>query len=295
MSERVTVAYDGGPASDAALRWAIDRATSIELELEITAVVGHDSDFPGDAEAGYRTLFETSLTNARATVLAAQPELRVTTKIRLGLPHEALIAASRYTDLLVIGTHKTSQLAGTINGTLPLKVAGQAACTTVVVPVDWHPVPGNVVAGWNDDPTADRALEFAAGEAAHRGVGLTIVHTWTAPPAAPMDGGTSAVILEEMMAANRLLLATATNRIRLAHPSLTVVQGMHAGSAAVAIVRAAAGASLVVVGSRGRGAIAGFFLGSVSHDVLLNMPAPVAVVPRRSPLASDPGVLEEGS
>ena len=294
MAERVTVAVDGGPASEAALAWVIDRAKDVELYLEITTVVGLDSDLPDSTEDDYRSPLEKALLNAKTTVEAAVPHLAVTTKIRHGLPHEALVNASRHTDLLVIGTNKTSPIVGIVHGTLPLKVAGQAECTVVVVPVNWQPAVGVVVAGWSDDATAEVALDFAAEEAARRKEGLVIIHTWSAPPAASMDGGTPAIVVEELIAVNRQLLADATHRIQHLHPDVTVTQGMHAGSAAVAIVRAASDASLVVIGSRGRGAIAGFFLGSVSHDVLLNMPAPVAVISKKhEPVDVYPDLVDE--
>ena len=291
MVESVTVAVDGGPASDAALGWVIDRAQSVELRLDITAAVGLDSSLPTGAESAFRTRYEDALVRARARVKATLPTLPVTTSIRRGLTHEALISATRDADLLVIGTNKTSPIAGILHGTLALKVAGQAQCTTVVVPVNWTPTSGKVVVGWSDDPTADEALDFAADEASRRRADLTIVHAWTAPP---MSAGTPATVVEDVVTANRLILADAVHRIEHEHPDLAVTQGLHAGSAAVAIVRAASRASLVVVGSRGRGAIAGFFLGSVSHDVLLNMPAPVAVVPTRdNPVDVYPDILVE--
>ncbi|MBG6055774.1 nucleotide-binding universal stress UspA family protein [Salinibacterium sp. CAN_S4] len=291
MVERVTVAVDGGPASDAAVEWVIHRTRSTELVLDIVAAVGLDSELPTGAESHYRTPFEDALDRAKARVRAAVPGLAVTTTILRGLPHEALVTAGLSSDLLVIGTNKTSPIAGIVHGTLALKVAGQSSCVTVVVPVNWVPGEGQVVAGWDNDPISEEALDFAAAEASHSKSSLLIVHTWTA---APTSVETPAIIVEEIMTTNRSLLATAAHRIERAYPHLSVTQGLHPGSAAVAIVRAARGASLVVVGSRGRGAIAGFFLGSISHDVLLNMPAPVAVIPKwEAPLDVYPDILDE--
>jgi nucleotide-binding universal stress UspA family protein len=279
MVERITVAIDGGNASSAALAWVIDRAAITDLAVEITTVVGIGTDLPGGSEVDYRTPSEQFLAQAVATLHSAAPRAGVTHVVRLGLPFDALVQASHDADLLVIGTNKTSPVAGIVHGTLPLKVAGRAACTTVVVPANWAPVDGPVVVGWIDEEDAERALDFAALEAKRLGVGLTIVHAWSMPAVSPMDGAAQAIVVEQLVAANRRLLADSARRIRAEHPALTVTEEMHMGSAAVAIVRAASTASLVVLGSRGRGAIAGMFLGSVSHDVLLNMPAPVAVVP----------------
>ena len=292
MVEKVTVAVDGGPASDAALEWVIHRASSTGLALNIVAAVGLDSELPTGNEPHFSAPFEDALERAKTRVRAAVPGLVVTTTILRGLPHDALVTAGLSSDLLVIGTNKTSSIAGVMHGTLALKVAGRSSCITVVVPATWAPGTGQIVAGWNNDPTSEEALDFAAAEASRSGVGVMIVHTWTATPT---SAATPPAIVDEIMTTNRLLLASAAHRIENAYPNLSVVQALHPGSAAVAIVHAARGASLVVVGSRGRGAIAGFFLGSVSHDVLLNIPAPVAVVPGwEAPVDVYPDILDEG-
>lgn len=289
MVERVIVAVDGGPASDAAVAWVIDRAKSVPMNVAFAAVTG-----PLGAAAEQRTVFENALASAKEKLVAAAPGLSVTTALLPGTPHETLIEASAYNDLLVVGSNKTAMIAGAVNGTLALKVAGKAECTTIVVPAGWQPNKGKVVAGWSDDRTAEAALDFAASEAMRRNVGLTIVHTWSAPPAGPIDVSPSPEVVVELLAANRELLAEAAHRVEDAHPGLTVTQGLHEGSPAISIVRVASDASLIVVGSRGRGAIASFFLGSVGHEVLVNLPAPVAVVPkRRVPVDVYPELLEE--
>jgi nucleotide-binding universal stress UspA family protein len=294
MSEHTVVAVDGGPASEAAIAWVIDRLATGEMQLEITTVIAPRDPLPDDADGRHLDPYQQLLDAAKHRVLAARPSAVVTTRVRHGVPADELISASRHASLLVIGTNRTSRAVGVMRGTLPLNLAGRAYCTTVVVPVDWQPSSGSVIVGWTDDATADAALDLAATEAARRGAGLTIVHTWGAVPAAPLESVAPPAVEAAVAAEHRQLLVGAAQRIRLAHRDLSVTHLLHGGSAAVAIVRAAAGASLVVVGSRGRGGLTAFLLGSVSQDVLLNLPAPVAVVPRtRSPHEVYPEFLVE--
>ncbi len=280
MSEHIVVAVDGGPASSAAIAWVIDRIGSVDAVVELTTVIAPRFPLPDTADGAVLDPYQPILDAARSRVLAARPQATVTMRVRRGVPVDELVSASRHADLMVIGANPTPPVAGALRGTLPLKLAGQAWCTTVVVPASWQPSSGSVVAGWTDDETADAALDVAAVEASRRGAGLTIVHTWGAIAAAPLESSAPPSMEAAIAAEHRRLLEGAAQRIRVAHPALSMTHLLHGGSAAIAIVRAAPGASLVVVGTRGRGAVSALFLGSVSQDVLLNLPVPVAVVPR---------------
>jgi len=285
MSERVVLAVDGGIASAAALSWVGDRASSVDLSVEITAVVGLDTELPLGSESEYRDRYEEVLLRASEKLRARAPRAEITTRIHRGLPYDALVDASRASDLLVVGSNKTSPIVGVLHGTLPLKIAGRSLCPTVIVPAAWRPSRGNVIAGWADDETSDAALAFAAREAVSRYASLTVVHSWSTPPDTALDLPASALVVDELIAAHQGLLSQASDRIRARNPGLVVTEELVSGSAAVAIVRAASDAALVVVGSRGRGVAADFFLGSTSHDVLLNLPSPVAVLPSRARVA----------
>lgn len=294
MTQRVTVAVDGGPASTAALDWVISRALTTPLALQITSVARSGTDLPGDPVDDTHARSQEVLDAALERVHTAVAHLDVTTKLREGDALGALIGASEHCDLLVIGAHRPRPLASVTRNTLALQLAANSRCAVVVVPSDWTPGAGPVVVGWTGDDTADVALSTAAAEAELIGHPLTIVHAPSVELGVASDVSASALAREEFTAADRAALAGVAATVRAAHPALTVKENLAPRAAAVAIVRAASNAALVVVGSRGRGRIAGFFLGSTSQDVLLNLPAPVMVVPRKhSPIDVYPELVDE--
>lgn len=294
MAEKVIIAVDGGAASDAAVEWVIERSGSVAMEVEIATVDELDWQIPGGPDVGYRTPYEEALRRASTRFAEAAPKTPVTTTTNYGLPAEAIAQASEHADLLVVGTNKTGKIAGILHGTLPLKIAGRAQCPTVVVPVGWAPNAGRIVAAWDDDGTADTAVDFAAKEAERQGRPLLMVHVWRVPPAIGADVSGAAFVLEDLVKAHEDMLSEAASRVRAAHPTVTVEEELQPGPISVAVVEAATGASLLVVGSHGKGVIRDLILGSVSHDALLNMPAPVAVVPRPAePIKVYPEILDE--
>ena len=293
MVETVMVAVDGGTASDAALNWSLDRAAHLDVRLDVTTVIepdGHSANETGDS---YRIRRERALVSSVARIAPMLPHHVIEKSVIYGHVVDALVKASRDADLLVVGNHPTSLLAGMVHGTLPLRLAGQTRCTTVVVPSDWRPSGFGVVVAWDDDSSADSALMFAASEASRRLEPLTIVHSFTVPSAQIFDADGATLVFDEALRYEHIVLAEAAITVRRAYPQLVVREVLAAGPAAVEAIAAAHGAALLVVGTHSRGA-AGFLLGSVSHAALINMPAPVAVVPAsREPIDILPEVLDE--
>jgi len=282
MVERVIVAVDGGPASRAALDWALARAATVPIRLELTTVVELGWSPVAGPDDDFQPVYERALAEATRFVEKNLPELKTMSVVRRGVPVDELVRAAADADLIVIGTNKTGALAGAVHGTLPLKLAAHAPCTVAVVPAGWVAGGDRVVVGVEDDGTQDAPLGAAAAEADRLGQPLDVVHAWSIPATLGVDFG-AAVPYDALIEAHTDIVDRALQRVTAAHPGLAASAVLVQGAAAPVLVEAAATATVLVVGTHGRGAVAGLILGSVSHDVLLNMPCPVLVVPSARP------------
>lgn len=148
-----------------------------------------------------------------------------------------------------------------------------------------------IVVGVDGSTTSDRALDWAVEDARRRGATIVVVHAWSMPRTDPyvplaLDPG----MFEE---AGRSVLRAAVERIA-AHPEAPPVETVLAcESPTRALLEAAAGADLLVVGSHGRGGFSGMLLGSVSQHVLHHATVPVVVVRSGAPDREARGVGNE--
>lgn len=276
MAGKIIVATDGGPASRAALAWAITRAQHTGAELELTIVIELGWS-PIGGEEQFRPRYDNALLDATRRVEAAVPAIKHTAVVRRGEPVEELVHAAKGAELLVVGTKRTGAFAGIVRGTLSLRIAGAAECPTVVVPAGWQEPGGAVVVGVSEDDSSHSAIDFAVAEAVRLKRRLDVVHAWRVPTTISLENAWEP--FTDVRDAHRAVLSDTTARIRATHPRLRIREVLEHGPAAEIIVDAAHDADLVVVGSRGRGAVSGALLGSVSHDLLLNPPCPVVVMP----------------
>ena len=138
----------------------------------------------------------------------------------------------------------------------------------------------HIVAGVDGSATSRAALRWAVDEARRHGASLTAVHVWHDPytgSALPFAPGL--VDPTSYQAVGERLLDSVVDGEDLSGLSEPVRRLVVHGSAAHALVEAAKGADLLVVGSRGRGGFAGLLLGSVSQQVIHHAPCPVLILP----------------
>jgi nucleotide-binding universal stress UspA family protein len=134
-----------------------------------------------------------------------------------------------------------------------------------------------IVVGIDGSEQAQKALTWAAGEARVHHAELTVVHAWSFALAAGIPTPASSVAVDVIEKSAQACLDTALQAVDLS--GLDVTPRLVCGAPAAALIEAAKGADLVVVGSRGHGGFVGLLLGSVSQQVTHHAPCPVVIVP----------------
>ncbi len=159
-----------------------------------------------------------------------------------------------------------------------------------------HVPNGCVVVGIDAAQPTDRALDWAADQAALEERHLLLVHGTGSPLAvgtswSSVGGPDPLQVYSDLQAAGRALLARATTRVVTRHPELFVHQSVRPLDPRQALLEVSTDASLIVVGSRGRGHVLSVVLGSVSEEVAERASCPVVVIRSQHDQETRRGVL----
>ncbi|MGI8334310.1 universal stress protein [Actinomadura scrupuli] len=277
----VVVGYDGSECGELALEWAIEEARMRHTRLTICHIWQFPyTGFYAPATAELERAAEQMLQAAVTRVRSEAPDVELRPLLACGSAARHLIDFGPYADLVVVGTHGRSGIRALMLGSVSSQVAMH--CTSPVIVVRGRPdlapedYPGRVVVGADGSPAADRALAVAFEEAQLRGVPLTAVCGWTKPD---KDAAQALYVDQDGLrtfAGERF--HEAVDRLRAGYPAVKAVAELTDEPVIEALQAAAESAQLLVLGSRGVGAVRGRLLGSVSQTMLHQAPCPVAVV-----------------
>jgi nucleotide-binding universal stress UspA family protein len=172
---------------------------------------------------------------------------------------ERFLADAQDASVIVVGSERLMAMSDLAGGSAAMEIAGHARVPVVVVRPGLPragpgPSAGRIVVGTDGSDGSSAAVGFAIERGRERGLGVTVVHAVEEEA----DRAEAAVALAEEYPEAR-----------------TVVE---VGAASRVLMEEASGAALLVVGSRGRGGLAGMLLGSVSQAVVHRADCPVAVV-----------------
>ena len=289
MNHHIIAGYDGSQVSATAARWAADEAQRRGAALTVVGCysIPPITDFgltaspviTADIEA-LRTATRASLDTMVGKLRDAHPALDINALAINGGPRNELPRQAENADLLVLGTTGAGQAASWLLGSVAHGLARTSPCPVALVPVDWATDGRDtssgpkVVVGIDDSNASKAALDWAIDEADLQRAELTIVHAWSYPYG--LDS--PATVAHDVMRVDAACeLERAVERAN-SRGGASVDSKLIEGNAAEAIIEAADGADLVVVGSRGRGGLRSLLLGSVSSAVICHTPCPTVVV-----------------
>ncbi|MFF5497213.1 universal stress protein [Streptomyces aquilus] len=132
-----------------------------------------------------------------------------------------------------------------------------------------------ITVGFDGTEESLAALDWAAREAVRRGLELRVVQAWRFQEDRAID-----VLSDPETQAGwvRDAVAEAAEAVAVRHHGLVVTTDVLEGGTVEALVEAAAGAEMLVLGSRGHGPVVGFLLGSVGQQVIAETTRPVVLV-----------------
>ena len=272
----IIVGVDGSDGSRAALRWAARTAAAQGAGLRAVAAWQDPASAvtpAGPARLpGPEEMDEQSCDGVRVVVreeLEADAD-RVEVEAGRGPAASVLlgVAARADADMLVVGARGRGGFAGLLLGSVSQACVEHSPCPVGVLRGEPAPSDGPIVVGLDGSEGATRALDWASDLAEATGVTIVAVH-------APMLGANKAIM---EAARESLEQSCAPIRARTVPHEMRIEPGY--ARTALGLVAGEALASLLVVGTRGLGAVRGLLLGSVAGYVARYSKRPIAVVPR---------------
>lgn len=270
----IVAGYDGSPGSDQALRWAVEETRARGCTLTVCLAWAPHYLAVLDDPAVYAVAQNRGEHILAAGVSYARSALGAESVVPLlarGTPAQVLCEQSASAQMVVLGARGRGGITGLALGSVPWQVAGHAQGPVVIVrarPRRANQPQGPVVAGTDGSARSRDVIRFAFREAELRRVPALAVCALADAPATLGDASRIEADFDRVL-----------SQCEKAYPELSVLRQVSAGSPRTALLEAAAGSQLLVIGSRGRGGLDDMSLGSVAHAMLHHAPCPVAVVP----------------
>jgi nucleotide-binding universal stress UspA family protein len=297
MNGRIIVGYDGSKESAKAVAWAANEARSRCSPLEVLTFY----ELPPVGDVAYPSTRALTVLVEDAQALSADilqviqtrhPQVTVCSAISAGPPALALSRVARSDDLIVVGSSRHEGVAASLLGSTASHLVRHARCPVAVVRgVNAGNQETRVVVGVDGSDNANVALRWAADEAGRLRIDLTIVHAWTYPHAVTDVPSARARDVTRVDAGCILDRA-----VEVARESTTanVTEVLIESGPVSALTNFVAPTDLLVLGSRGQGAVRSALFGSTVSSMLEHSVATVVVVPHEAASGCAP-VPDRGS
>ncbi|MET8451847.1 universal stress protein [Streptomyces sp. NPDC005209] len=287
MQPAVTVGLDGSPESIAAARWAADEAEKRKLPLRLLhawpMLAPEPARVPAEVDQNYwaKRLVHT----ARAELQARHPGLLIVGNLVADDAQNALLQAASESEMTVLGSRGLEPVESYFLGDVSMPVVARAERPVVLVRAEsrergeYPATTSRVVVALKLHESSEALLDFAFHTAAARGIPLLAVHGRSVPLHARVPWGVDHEVSEEMRRDADKWLGGALRLWREKYPRVDVADSVRLASPAKAVVEAAEGAALLVVGRRRHRHGLAPHLGPVAQAAIHHGRCPVAVVP----------------
>jgi len=221
------------------------------------------------------------LNDAARAVRAVAPEIALSTDMRAGVPADILIDESRAASMVVVGARGSGGFRELLLGSVAGELTAHGCCPVVVHRENTADGDGDrpVVVGVDGSPLSDAAVGFAFEAAATRQAPLVAVHTWLDVNTAGMWAALPSLVdWAPVQADEKYMLESKLAPWQKKYPATRVRMVVCRDRPEHALREQSSHAQLVVVGSRGRGALTAVGLGSVSRTLVHTAGCPVVVV-----------------
>ncbi|MEU9545030.1 MULTISPECIES: universal stress protein [Streptomyces] len=298
MLPPVIAGVDGSAESLAAAEWAAHEAARRDLPLRLTHVWNwHPRQEDGEpVTAAQRHQARRVLRQAEERVRSAAPDVHLYDEQVEGPATAALLKTAQEAELMVLGSRGLSGFTGFLMGSVAQGVVARATRPVVLVRADEDAsdehLPaddgatstrtgyGDVVLGIDLGDPCDAVIEFAFEAARLRGARLRVVHAWQPPSPLGLGPGEIGLVNGPQRAEEWHGFLSAVLQVwRDKYHGVEVAETVTEGRARSALLRAASGASLLVVGRHLTDRLAGPRIGPVTHTAIHHVGCPVAVVP----------------
>jgi nucleotide-binding universal stress UspA family protein len=273
------VAWDGSTPSRSAVDWAVSRERSRGRRVEVVTVADETASEPGSTAAESEIVVAgRAIARLSAEGRGAASGVVVEARVVSGGVLRTLADLTRPDTLLVVGTADRTGPGSRFALSVGAHLLPLARGPVAVVPRSVDPTLSGVAVGVDGSESSDAAVLIAVGEAAARGETLHLVHAWMEPA---VYGGMfmlDAALVAELTNEHQSILDAAHLLARAADPGIRIETHLVLDGPARALAGIEPRAAVIVVGSSGRSGWRRAVLGSVGHELVLNLEVPLIIV-----------------
>ncbi|MFD5462178.1 universal stress protein [Kitasatospora sp. NPDC127059] len=286
MRSEITVGLDGSPESLSAARWAAREAQLRGLPVRLLHLwLVSPAAVPQVPSGDVRTAVgQRILRDAESELREHYPDVPFTTELLPAVTPAAVLSAAGDAELLVLGSQGIGTGVGYLIGSLALYTVARSEHPVVLVRA-YDGADGTMTPAAQSGPVAvavsgrsgyDGVLESAFDAADRQRTSLLAVHATSRRPSLTVWQGPPD---EAVQQTDRHELTATLRPWREKFPAVDVVERLSHESPARAVIDAAAGARLLVVGRGGYRTPLAPRIGPVTQAAIHHAPCPLAVIP----------------